>query len=294
MHRGIPMPSLSLIVASLALRPSLSSSTSNNSVFVARQDIGHILIWRNAAVNLTTTILANLALPYSLFVSGDGEIFVDNGSLQSEVGRWTGNGTRLSSPMSACSKCSGLFVNVKNNLYCSQYTGHQVVRTSLNNTDSALTIVAGTGYPGSASNMLNSPCGIFVTIDLDLYVADFRATTEFSCFDIGEDECNNGGRQRIGTWTITLFNNQEESCLMLMDICSSWIRIIIVLLDLILVVFVAWRDVLVPLLQHLIIYLIQRHSVSIQMETSLCQILAIVEFKSSSWLIIHVVRRLKL
>ena len=105
-------------------------------------------------------------------MSGDDEIFVDNGPPNSRVDRWTRNGTRLSSPMSTCAPCSGLFIDSENNLYCSQFNAHQVVRTSLNNLDPTLTIVAGTGCSGSTSNMLNHPWGIVVTIDLDLYVAD--------------------------------------------------------------------------------------------------------------------------
>ena len=67
----------------------------------------------------------------------------------------------------------GLFVDVTNNLYCSQDQRHQVVKKSLNDSSSALTIAAGTGCQGSASNMLSSPNGIFVTKSLDLYVAEW-------------------------------------------------------------------------------------------------------------------------
>jgi hypothetical protein len=145
---------------------------SNNTVFVARKDNGQILIWRNGSGNLATTITASLSTPSSLFVLGNGDIFVDNGYPNLRVDRYTSNGTRLSSPMSVCSQCSGLFVDVQNNLYCSQMNAHQVVRTSLISPENTRTIVAGTGCPGSASNMLSSPWGIFVTLDLDLYVAD--------------------------------------------------------------------------------------------------------------------------
>ena len=74
--------------------------------------------------------------------------------------------------MSVQSECSGLFVDINNNLYCSQNSLHQVLRKSLNVTSSALTIVAGTGCTGSASHLLAHPRGIFVTQNLDLYVAD--------------------------------------------------------------------------------------------------------------------------
>ena len=65
------------------------------------------------------------------FVTADEEIFVDN-----RVARWTSNGTELLSPMSICSQCSGLFVDSTDQLYCSQYMSHQVLRRSLQNLSS--------------------------------------------------------------------------------------------------------------------------------------------------------------
>ena len=140
---------------------------------MARYHGGQILIWRNASATPTTTILANLSYPSSLFVTGDEQILVNNDYPNPQVDRWLSNGTRHSSLMSGCSKCSGLFVDAMNNLYCSQGNNHQVVKTSLQSPTNALTIVAGTGCFGSAANMLNLPIGIFVTIDFDLYVADY-------------------------------------------------------------------------------------------------------------------------
>ena len=145
----------------------------NNTIFMARFDNGRVLIWRNASANLTTTIVANLSSPGSLFVTNDEQIFVDGGSSGNQIDRWTSNGTRLSSPMPSCStRCYGMFVDVMDNLYCSQYDKHQVLRRSLLVESSAVTIVAGTGCSGSTTDTLSSPLGIFVTIDLDLYVAD--------------------------------------------------------------------------------------------------------------------------
>ena len=165
----------------------------NNTVVVARHDTGQILIWPNATVNSTTTILANLSSPWSLFVSSDDEIFVDNGPPNSRVDRWTRNGTRLSSPMSTCAPCSGLFVDSENNLYCSQFNAHQVVRTSLNNLDPTLTIVAGTGcswiYLEHAQPSLGHLC--------DDQLGAVRGRSEQqpnSAVSIREDECNNGGQ----------------------------------------------------------------------------------------------------
>ncbi|CAF1286485.1 unnamed protein product [Adineta steineri] len=49
---------------------------------------------------------------------------------------------------------------------------HQVVKRSLDDPVMTPSIVAGTGIEGSASNELSSPQGIFVNVNLDLYVAD--------------------------------------------------------------------------------------------------------------------------
>ena len=68
--------------------------------------------------------------------------------------------------------CYGLFVDINDNLYCSIGAFHQVVMKSLKYNSNTLKRLAGTGCPGIASDMLYNPRGIFVDIDLNLYVAD--------------------------------------------------------------------------------------------------------------------------
>ena len=121
---------------------------------------------------LVRTISANLSNTFSLFVTDEGEIVVDNGSPSMRVERLTSNETQLPSPMSICSQCYGLFVDSNDQLYCSQRDFHQVLRRSLQSPSSPTMIVAGTGCNGSTSTTLNGPWGIFVTVKFDLYVAD--------------------------------------------------------------------------------------------------------------------------
>ena len=66
--------------------------------------------------------------------------------------------------MNVSSACYGLFVDIYENLYCSMGDNERV--------DKNWSTIAGTGVLGSQSDMLNNPCGIFVDINLDLYVAD--------------------------------------------------------------------------------------------------------------------------
>ena len=147
--------------------------TTNNTIVVPNQSTGQLLIWLDGSSNLTSIILANLSAPLSVFVNSDDQIFADNNSPNNRIDRWTLNGTQLASPMPLCSRCTGLFIDINSNLYCSQDQQHQVLRKSLSDPASAPVIIAGTGCQGSASNMLSTPNGIFVTENLDLYVADW-------------------------------------------------------------------------------------------------------------------------
>ena len=118
-------------------------------------------------------------------MSSDDAIFVGKGYPDYGMGGWTVNGTSLSSDLPECLACFGLFVDIHNNLYCSQSNVHQVMRASLDNSNNTTTIVAGTGLSGSTSNMLHYPYGIFVTTSLELYVAD-SSNNRIQLFQQGE------------------------------------------------------------------------------------------------------------
>jgi DNA-binding beta-propeller fold protein YncE len=131
-----------------------------------------IVMWLEGSINVTKIISGGLDSPSSLFVTIAGDIYVDNG-WNGRVDRWTSNATNSTPAMYVGASCYGLFVDVNDNLYCSIFDLHQVVMKSLSSSANTSTIVAGTGCRGSASNMLNCPVGIFVDINLNLYVADY-------------------------------------------------------------------------------------------------------------------------
>ena len=74
--------------------------------------------------------------------------------------------------MTVPDSCSGLFVDVKENLYCSFAPFHYVMKRSLMDFTNRTTIVAGNRTNGLALNQLNVPRGLFVDFNLNLYVAD--------------------------------------------------------------------------------------------------------------------------
>ena len=146
----------------------------NNTIVAANPSNGQLLIWSNGSPNVTTIILANLSSPISIFVTDDDEIFVYNYNScpNGRIDRWSLNNPTLLSSIPVDGRCWGLFIDINDDLYCSQIDLHQVVKYSWRNPLAYRTVVAGKGCFGSSSLMLNSPRGIFVTTNLDLYVAD--------------------------------------------------------------------------------------------------------------------------
>jgi len=105
----------------------------------------------------------------SIFVTTNGDIYIDNGDYSGRVDKWIVENETWISVMNVTSPCMSLFIDIDDNLYCSMWVNHRVDKKWSNGTT---TIVAGTDVEGSSSDMLHSPYGIFVDINLDLYVAD--------------------------------------------------------------------------------------------------------------------------
>ena len=155
----------------LGLSPFGIFVNSNNSIYVLSQQTGKIHIWQNENhLNPTNTISGNLIFPLSLFVTTNGDIYVENGKNE-RVDKWIVKTEKWISAMNVnvLAHCSGLFVDIYESLYCSIQTYHRVDKKWSNGKTAT---IAGTGVQGSESNMLKHPRGIFVDINLDLYVAD--------------------------------------------------------------------------------------------------------------------------
>ncbi|CAF4084842.1 unnamed protein product, partial [Adineta steineri] len=144
----------------------------NNSVYVADEANGRIQVWFNGSTALTGTYSGGLYAPYSVFVTDNGDVYVDNGNAYYRVDKWGWNSTSSIPAMYVCGQCYSLFVDINNMLYCLMSLSHQVVSKSLDTHLNVWSIVAGTGTAGSTSLTLYNPWGIFVDINLNLYVAD--------------------------------------------------------------------------------------------------------------------------
>jgi hypothetical protein len=144
----------------------------NNTVYVADKANGAVLIRLEGNMTPWKTLSGSLYQPFAVFVTLNGNIYVDNGKSYNQVDMWTSNSTVSVAVMNVIDACYGLFIDLYDNIYCSINDYAQVVKTSLVNGSNTTTIVAGNGSSGSTSTMLHSPRGIFLDNSSNLYVAD--------------------------------------------------------------------------------------------------------------------------
>jgi hypothetical protein len=144
----------------------------NDSIYTINQETNQVLVWNDNNINLTKAISGNFSNPSSFFVTSNGDIYIDNGQLNGRVEKWISSTNKFATAMHVFSSCWGLFVDTGDNLYCSMSNHHEVVKRLLHDRLMSLTIIAGTGTEGSATNELYRPAGIFIDMNLDLYVAD--------------------------------------------------------------------------------------------------------------------------
>ena len=145
----------------------------NNTVYAYdRSSSGRIRMWLNGNVSALQTISTNSPYAHGLFVTDNGDIYVDSNN-GPRTQKWIKEKNISVTEMHVSTHgCVGIFVDINNTLYCSLWTIHQVVAKLVTNGTSTIKIVAGTGCAGSAPNMLNSPHGIFVDSQFRLHVAE--------------------------------------------------------------------------------------------------------------------------
>ncbi|CAF0758658.1 unnamed protein product [Adineta ricciae] len=146
----------------------------HDKIFVTERQNGQILIWYKQSPFYNKTIMANFTNSWSLFVTENNDIYIDNGFHKNAVDRWSRNGSVIESVMEVASSCTGLFVDILKSLYCSSSESHSIYKLDHNSNALRPRVIAGTGCSGPVMNMLDHPHGIFVDKDFRLYVADSR------------------------------------------------------------------------------------------------------------------------
>ena len=147
--------------------------TTDNTIYATALSRQSVLIWPQGSLNATQSIFNNLSTPFRLFVTINGDVYADDGSNNHRVEKWAKNATNSTTAMFVIGLCNGLFVDIYGSLYCSLWSYYRVTKKLVGSDANTSITVAGTGLVGSSSNAFDRPCGIFVDIDLSLYVADY-------------------------------------------------------------------------------------------------------------------------
>ena len=143
-----------------------------DTIYVPGANTSSIYIWTNNSLNSPTTLNTSSWQNYIIFVTNNNDIYTNNPILPYEIVRWNSNGNQSDIAAYGDDECLGLFVDINNTLYFSIRDLHKIMARSLTTSLNTLTTVAGAGCSGNTASTLNSPRGIFVDIDLNLYVAD--------------------------------------------------------------------------------------------------------------------------
>ncbi|CAM2726869.1 unnamed protein product [Rotaria socialis] len=138
----------------------------NNAIYVNDQETNSVQIWYEGKTEPMIIKPENLNASKGIFVTNDGDIYLDNGELTGRVDKWSKSSNSSVPVMYVNGSCFGLFVDRDKNLYCSLRDQHRVVKRSLCcDSNTSTTTVAGNGANGSAPNMLNQPSGILWTLN---------------------------------------------------------------------------------------------------------------------------------
>ncbi|CAF4341770.1 unnamed protein product, partial [Adineta steineri] len=77
----------------------------NNTIYVANQQNHTIVMWHEESVNQRKIIHGNFTRPYSLFVTSNGDIYIDDGEDNSRVQKWSAETNTFVTVMNVNSSC---------------------------------------------------------------------------------------------------------------------------------------------------------------------------------------------
>ena len=143
-----------------------------NLVYIPNRAQSSIIIFDNANSTTPKTITGTYTRSMSVFVSIDGDVYIDNGFANRRVDKWISSTSTVVPVLSVNGSCYGLFIDLNNALYCSLGDFHSVVKSFLPFNMNNSILAAGNGIAGFSPTMLDSPRGIYVDQSFNLYVAD--------------------------------------------------------------------------------------------------------------------------
>ncbi|CAF1441669.1 unnamed protein product [Adineta steineri] len=145
---------------------------SNDTIYIANYEKDRILILPKEGNILERKLIVKLFRYTSLFVTLNGDIYFESGNAPGRIEKFKSNSTNSEFVTKFSGNCYGLFVDIRNTLYCSIPLEHRVVKVLLDRDINTTITTAGTEFQGPEPYQLDVPWGIFVDINFNLYVAD--------------------------------------------------------------------------------------------------------------------------
>ncbi|CAF4339149.1 unnamed protein product, partial [Adineta steineri] len=78
----------------------------NNTIYVANKENNTIVMWYEKSVSPTRIISGNFTGPWSLFVTSDGDIYIDDGDKNGRVLKWSAETRTFATVMNVSSECA--------------------------------------------------------------------------------------------------------------------------------------------------------------------------------------------
>ncbi|CAF0835220.1 unnamed protein product [Adineta ricciae] len=145
---------------------------SNDTIYASHSSNNQILIWSGNNNNPERKLNTSLFQYSNLFVTLNGDIYFQRRDKTYQIAKITTNSTISLSKTKFSGNCFGLFIDIRNHLYCSLGSENRVVKIPLDGNNHTVITIAGNKSTGSQSNQLSDSRGIFVDIHFNLYVAD--------------------------------------------------------------------------------------------------------------------------
>jgi hypothetical protein len=144
----------------------------NNTIHVPQTNLDRVQVWREGNSVPVRNLSNGLHLPQGIFVTSNGDSYVDNSALYRQIVRWRVNETNSTVVTTVDGDCRSIFVDTNDTIYCAITFAHKVVKKYLPIAGLIPILAAGIGVAGATATQFNCPSGIFVDLNFNLYVAD--------------------------------------------------------------------------------------------------------------------------
>lgn len=156
--------------------------TNNDTIYICDQQQHE-----SEMPNVSSSIRLITITCASIFVAKNGDIYISGRQNNTGIYKWIQHLGPSKPLIESKETCDSLFIDIHHTLYCSLSNSHKIVQYSLYDITNSPEFTVGSGCCNCTSYDLCRPKGIFVDIDLNLYVADYQ-NNRVQLFEYGQQD----------------------------------------------------------------------------------------------------------